>query len=140
MADHRDLDDRHWSESTGAWYFVGSISDQWDHIRHDVEDDELADEVSGMFVLTRDGMTARPAPITREGWRFLAETTPGWGDEEVCCVGRVVDGMCVPIGGEDDDDGDDSDSDTCDFCGADRHDGCNCHENIMGFPEGCPSD
>ncbi len=30
--------------------------------------------------------------------------------------------------------------DACPYCGADLHDGCNCHEDVLGFPENCPSD
>ena len=28
----------------------------------------------------------------------------------------------------------------CPFCGEDHQDGCDCHENLLGFPENCPRD
>lgn len=28
----------------------------------------------------------------------------------------------------------------CPICGADAHDGCYCHDSIVGWPENCPSD
>lgn len=32
------------------------------------------------------------------------------------------------------------DQEVCPYCGADRHDGCHCHKDILGFSENCPSD
>ncbi len=35
---------------------------------------------------------------------------------------------------------DEDESDVCSICGACRMDGCHCHEDMLGFPENCPSD
>jgi hypothetical protein len=94
-----EVADTHWSEESGQWYYVSTISDQWDHIIHDVEAEELGDEFAGMFLLSRDG-NARPVPTTRTAWELIAEMDEE-DDPQTVCVGRIVDGMCVPIGTED---------------------------------------
>lgn len=89
---------KHWSEASGEWYYACDVSHQWDYLGHDVAPEDIATEVAGMHLMHRDG-TVRPAPTTLEGWRFLWETVEDDEDgDEMVCVGRVVDGMCVPIG------------------------------------------
>lgn len=94
------MSEKHWSETLGDWYYVGTVTDQWDYIIHDVEAEDLTDEMAGMFILRRDG-TSSPAPTTRAAWQFLANMVDDDedGEEDSACVGKIVNGMCVPIGG-----------------------------------------
>ena len=95
---------RHWSEDSGRWYYVGTVGQQWDHIRHDIEAEDLTAEMTGMFLLWKDSRSD-PAPVTRVGWEMLARMEePFATDPEPVCVGRIVDGMCVPIGTDEDGD------------------------------------
>jgi hypothetical protein len=98
--------EKHWSELSGEWYYVGTVDQQWDHIIHDVEAEDLANEVSGMFFLWRDGHSMA-APVTRIGWELWADLDElEENDPEPVCVGRVVDGLCEPIGIDEDEDWD----------------------------------
>jgi hypothetical protein len=105
-----EMRDKHWSELSGEWYYVGTVAEQYDFITHDVEAEELDDELSGMFLLWKDGRSEF-APKTRLAWDLLAKLDDCLSeDPEPVCVGKVVDGWCVPIGtdgnGEDFDYGD----------------------------------
>lgn len=92
--------EEHWSETLGDWFFAGTVSDHYDWLLHDVEQKDHASEVEGMFLLHRDGRS-EPAPTTLAAWSVLADLAD---EDEVVCVGRVVDGMCVPIGRDDEGD------------------------------------
>lgn len=101
---------QHWSEKSGQWYYVGSVGGQWDHIIHDVEAEDLMAEMEGMHLLWKDG-TVQAAPTTRAAWQALDAMTDSFAeDPEPVCVGRVVDGKCVPIGADDDD------GEPCPYC------------------------
>jgi hypothetical protein len=116
-------DEQHWSEASGEWYYVMDVGTYfYDVIRH-MDPDEIEAEVDGMFILKRDG-TFQPAPTTRGGWTMFdvmvdaAEGDRDSDDTLYACVGRVVDGLCVPIGR---DDGEETDEPAVESgpCGAD---------------------
>ena len=88
----------HWSEATGQYYYIGTVEENYEHITHDVEAEELGNALSGMLLLWKSGRSDF-APTTRVAWELLMELYDyDSEDPEPVCVGRVVDGWCVPIG------------------------------------------